>query len=72
MEVYDLYERLRCKIEITEVYKCKFGDFPDKLWLEENCSSAEHFRKAHRTCWPDYDLSDDFEMVATHFRLIDS
>jgi uncharacterized protein YhfF len=72
VEVYDLNERLRCKIEITEVYKCTFGKFPDKLWREEYCRSADHFREAHRACWPDYDLSDNFEMMATHFKLIDS
>ncbi len=72
VEVYDLREQLRCKIEITEVYKCKFGDFPDKLWQEENCISAGHFRDAHRRCWPDYDITDDFEMMATHFKLVDS
>lgn len=71
VEVYDLHQKLRCKIEITEVYKTTFGDFPDKLWKEENCRSAEHFRDAHRECWPEYDLSDDFEIMATHFKIID-
>ena len=26
----------------------------------------------HRSCWPEYDLTDDFEMMATHFKLIDN
>lgn len=72
VEVYDLRENLRCKVEITEVYKCKFGSFPDKLWIGENCESAEEFRNDHRSCWPEYDLNDDFEMMATHFKLIDN
>jgi len=70
VEVYDNKNNLRCLIEITEVYNTAFGDFPDKLWKEEVCRDAEHFRDAHRNCWPDYDLTDDFEMTATHFRLV--
>ncbi|MCD6336947.1 MAG: ASCH domain-containing protein [Candidatus Marinimicrobia bacterium] len=72
VEIYDLRERLRCKVKITEVYKCKFGNFPDKLWIGENNTSAEEFRNDHRSCWPEYDLTDDFEMMATHFKLIDN
>ena len=70
VEVYDNRKRLRCYIEITDVYKTTFGHFPDKLWKEEACRDAEHFRKAHRYCWPNYNLTDDFEMMATHFRLV--
>lgn len=71
VEVYDLKQKLRCTIQITEVYRITFGDFPDKLWKEEACTSAEHFREAHRTCWPEYDMNDDFEIMATHFKLVD-
>jgi uncharacterized protein YhfF len=70
-EVYDLRGELRCTIEITEVYPVRFGDVPEGLWRGENCTSAESSRAAHRRCWPDYDLTDDFEMMATHFRLVD-
>ena len=69
VEVYDLRERLRCTIRVTEVYPVRFGNIPEKLWRGEVCDSAEHFREVHRRCWPDYDLTDDFEMIATHFRL---
>jgi uncharacterized protein YhfF len=72
VEVYDLKGRLRCTIEITEVYLVRFGEIPEKLWREEACRSAEHFQEAHRHCWPDYDLTDDFAMMATHFRLLDA
>jgi uncharacterized protein YhfF len=71
VEVYDLKQQLRCIIKITEVYNVRFGDIPEKLWRGEACSSAEHFREAHRHCWPDYDLTDDFEMIANHFELIE-
>lgn len=70
VEVYDNRKNLRCLIEITEVYKTTFSHFPDKLWMGEACRDAEHFRRAHRYCWPDYDLTDDFEMMATHFKLV--
>jgi len=70
VEVYDNHQKLRCLIEITEVYRTTFGNFPDKLWMGEVCRDAEHFREAHRHCWPEYDLTDDFDMMATHFRLV--
>jgi len=71
VEVYDLQERLRCVVRITDVYPVRFGDIPEKLWKAEACESAEHFREAHRACWPEYDLTDDFEMMATHFELVE-
>jgi uncharacterized protein YhfF len=71
VEVYDLKQRLRCLIRITEVYKVTFGNIPEKLWRGEACRSAEHFREAHRHCWPHYDLTDDFELMATHFELVE-
>ena len=71
VEIYDLRERLRCIVEITEVYPVAFGDIPDKLWIAEACDSAEHFQEAHRECWPDIDLTDDFLLMATHFRLVE-
>ena len=67
VEVYDLMGRLRCVIRITDVYRVLFGNIPDRLWKAEVCENAEHFREAHRACWPEYDLTDDFEMMATHF-----
>jgi uncharacterized protein YhfF len=71
VEVYDLKGRRRCTIRITDVYKVPFGDIPERLWRAEVCRSAEHFREAHRTCWPEYDLTDHFEMMATHFELVE-
>ena len=71
VEVYDLEPRLRCTVRITEVYKVPFGDIPEKLWIGEACRDEENFREAHRYCWPDYDLTSDFEMMATHFELVD-
>ena len=58
-------------LRVTEVYPVLFGDIPEKLWRGEACRSAEHFRDAHRYCWPDYNLTDDFEMIATHFELVE-
>ncbi|WP_051278904.1 ASCH domain-containing protein [Chitinilyticum aquatile] len=71
VEVYDLHGRLRCLIEITDVYTTRWDSFPDRLWQEEYCRDAEHFREAHRYCWPDEDITDDFLMTATHFRLLE-
>lgn len=73
VEVYDNRPepQLRCRIEITEVYNVPFGDIPEKLWRGEATSSAEDFRDAHRRCWPDLDLTDDFPLTATHFRLVE-
>lgn len=71
VEVYDLREQLRCIIKITDVYRVRFGEIPERLWKAEACKSAEHFREAHRRCWPHYDLTDDFEMMATHFELVE-
>ncbi len=71
VDVYDLKERLRCRIRITEVYPFLFGNIPEKLWRGEVCRDAQHFQDAHRHCWPEYDLKDDFELMATHFELVD-
>jgi len=57
-------------LEIIEVYKTTFGNIPDKLWKEEVCRSADHFREAHKECRPEYNLTDGFEIMATHFKLL--
>ena len=72
VDVYDLKQQPRCRIRITEVYPVLFGMIPEKLWRGEVCRSAEHFQEAHRYCWPDYNLTDDFELMATHFELIET
>ncbi len=72
IDVYDLKGKARCVISVTDVYPVRFGDIPEKLWRGECCVSAEHFREVHRKCWPQYSLTDDFEMIATHFRLVSS
>lgn len=71
VDVFDLKKKLRCRIRVTEVYKVRFGDIPEKLWRGEACRSAEHFQQAHRECWPHYNLHDDFELMATHFTLVE-
>lgn len=70
VDVHDLRGRWRCVIRITRVYPVLFGSPPEELWRAECCRSAEHFREAHRRCWPDYELDDTFEMIATHFELV--
>lgn len=71
IDVYDLRGRLRCVIRITDVYPVRFGTIPEKLWRGECCTSAEDFREVHRRCWPQYPLTDDFELIATHFELVE-
>lgn len=72
IDVYDLRARYRCTICVTEVYSLKFGAIPERLWRAECCRSAEEFRAAHRKAWPQYELGEDFELIATHFQLADS
>lgn len=71
IDVFDLNKQLRCRIRIIEIYPVLFGNIPEKLWKGEVCQDAEHFQKAHRRCWPEYELNDDFEMIATHFKLVE-
>jgi uncharacterized protein YhfF len=71
IDVFDLQGRARCVIRVTEVYPVRFGDIPEKLWRGECCESADHFREVHRKCWSHYSLSSDFEMIATHFELVE-
>jgi uncharacterized protein YhfF len=70
IDVYDLRGKARCVIRVTEVYRVQFGEIPEKLWRGECCTSAKHFQEVHRNCWPHYSLTDDFEMIATHFELV--
>ena len=70
IDVFDLRGRARCVIRVTDVYPVRFGHIPEKLWRGECCTSAAHFQEVHRECWPHYALTDDFEMMATHFELI--
>ena len=71
VEVYDRRKKLRCLIRITDVYPVKFGSIPERLWRGEACRSVEHFQEAHIYCWPEYDLTEDFELMATHFELVE-
>jgi uncharacterized protein YhfF len=69
VEIWDSGPKLRCLIRVTEVYTTPFGVTPEKLWREEVCKSAEHFRQVHRDCWPELDMTDERPIVAVHFRL---
>lgn len=71
VEVYDLRENRRCLIEIIEVYPVAWSSIPEKLWRGEACRSEAHFKEAHIACWPEYTIDDSFEMMATHFRLME-
>lgn len=70
VEVYDLKENLRCLIEITEVYRVIWSSIPEKLWRGEVCRNEQHFKAAHLRCWPEYQIDNNFEMMATHFKLV--
>lgn len=72
VEIWDDEPRLRCHIEITEVYTTPFGVTPEKLWREEVCKSAEHFRQVHRECWPELDLTDEHLIAAVHFKRVEA
>jgi len=71
VEVYDLKQKLRCKIEISEIYPAVFGDIPEKLWRGEGNLNEEEFRKDHISCWSNNNIDDDFEMMAIHFKLVE-
>ncbi len=68
-EFYDLGQRLRGHLRMTEIYSCSFGDIPERLWRGEACRDAEDFRDAHRRGWPHVSLSDDTALMALHFEL---
>lgn len=70
VEVYDLRERLRCIIEITEVYVTPFGVIPEKLWRGECNSSAAEFQEDHISCWPEHAVDEHFKMTINHFTLV--
>lgn len=70
VDVYDLKNRYRCKVRITDVYPVKFGYVPEKLWRGEACKSKKQFQDIHRDCWPQYQLDDEYKLIATHFELV--
>lgn len=70
VEVYDRHGRMRCHIQITEVYETPFGCIPEKLWRGELCTSAEDFQRGHRQCWDREILTDDTRIVAFHFERV--
>lgn len=72
VEVYDLKENLRCLIEITEVYPVKWSDIPEKLWKGEGNKNENGFKDDHISCWTEYEIDDSFEMMATHFKLVEN
>lgn len=43
VEVYDLKNKFRCIIRITEVYETSFGKIPERLWIGECNTSVEEF-----------------------------
>jgi uncharacterized protein YhfF len=71
IDVYDLKQRLRCRIRATKVYVIKFGEIPEEVWRGETFSSAEQFRQVHIDALPHLDLHDEFEFVTLHFALVD-
>lgn len=70
VEFYDLGQRLRGHLRMTEVYRFSFGDIPERLWRGEACRDADDFRDAHRSGWPHVSLSDDTALMALHFELV--
>ena len=71
VDVYDLKERLRCVIQITEVYETKFGEIPEKLWKGECNESAREFQKEHLACWSEFGITSEFSIIANHFKLLE-
>jgi uncharacterized protein YhfF len=71
IEVYDLKQRLRCLIRATKVETIRFGDIPEAVWRGEGFASAREFQQVHIDCLPQYQLHDDFLLVALHFALVE-
>ena len=71
VEVYDLKNRLRCLIKITDVHPVRFGNVPERVWKGEDFLSEQEFRDVHIRCMPGYRLHDDFEFMITHFELVE-
>ena len=70
VEWYDLEQRLRGHLRMTEIYEFQFGNIPERLWLGEACRDAEDFREAHRRGWPHISLADETDLMAMHFELV--
>ena len=70
VELYDLGQRLRGHLRMTEIYPFSFGEIPERLWRGEACRDAEDFQEAHRQGWPHVSLSDDTQIMALHFELV--
>ncbi len=70
VEWYDLEQRLRGHLRMTEIYEFRFGNIPERLWLGEACRDAEDFRDAHRRGWPHINLADETGLMAMHFELV--
>jgi len=70
VEVYDLRQRLRCIIRITECYNTTFSNIPEKLWKGECNTSEEEFRNDHLNCWQEFEIDEGFEITVNHFELV--
>ena len=71
VEVYDLKNRLRCLIRITDVQPVRFGSVPERVWKGEDFKSEQEFRDVHISCMPGYRLHDGFEFMVAHFELLE-
>ena len=71
IEVLDGQRRPRCLIRATRVEIVRFGHIPEPVWRGEGFASAREFQEVHVRCLPQYDLHEDFELVALHFALVE-
>ncbi|MBM3503004.1 MAG: hypothetical protein FJX65_03935 [Alphaproteobacteria bacterium] len=68
-DLYDAHRHRRGRITITDVYKCRLGAIPDKLWRDEACVDARQFVDGHKWGWGHLPIDDDFKMYGIHYRL---
>ncbi|MSO64726.1 MAG: hypothetical protein EXQ85_02790 [Alphaproteobacteria bacterium] len=69
-DIYDIHRHRRGRIRITDVYECRFGDIPEKLWKGEACVNAQRFIDGHRWGWGHLAIDDDFRMMGIHYVVV--
>ncbi|MEM7624896.1 MAG: ASCH domain-containing protein [Planctomycetota bacterium] len=67
-QVYDSNRTARCRVKITAIRLCVWGDIPEWLWRGETNSNPDEFRADHLEYFGE--VADDFEFVGIEFHLV--
>ena len=69
-DVFDSNGARRATIRVLAMELCTWGDLPERLWRGEGDSSADEFRRNHRSYFDD--PGSDTELVAYYFERVPS